>query len=373
MTSPGALRLVPWPEIALPLARAEDALARLDERLRRSPIRDGWIARTHFADACAALLLEGQLVHIEDLVLHDAGMDVRTPTHELTRAHAVMASRRRIAGAEPGWAFSSAGLEALRGRGGQGDASHADAEEPDGEDEAFDPPIADDANADDEFSELFASVDAAIAHADETLAGERRPAAPTTNERDPLVYDLDWDEDARLAEWRMIVDQTRGLPPTLAAAIAHEAWSTIEPLQRAPGLGRLLAAALLADRGKARAHLPCLAEGAKAVHGERRRSRDASTRLVAELEAITAAADEGLRQHDRWLLARTLLLRKLDGRRSTSRLPELIEYVISRPLVSAGMIAKELDMTPRAAQNLVAELGLREATGRGRYWAWGVL
>jgi len=78
-----------------------------------------------------------------------------------------------------------------------------------------------------------------------------------------------------------------------------------------------------------------------------------------------------LKQHDRWLLARTLLLRKLDGRRSTSRLPELIELVLSRPLISAGMIAKELGVTPRAAQNLVAELGLREATGRGRYRAWG--
>jgi len=51
----------------------------------------------------------------------------------------------------------------------------------------------------------------------------------------------------------------------------------------------------------------------------------------------------------------------------------LIEYVISRPLVSAGMIAEALGVTPRAAQTLVAELGLREATGRGRYRAWGVL
>ena len=106
---------------------------------------------------------------------------------------------------------------------------------------------------------------------------------------------------------------------------------------------------------------------------ERRRSRDAATRLIAELEAIAVAAEEGMKQHDRWLLARTLLLRKLDGRRSTSRLPELIEFVLSRPLISAGMIAKELGVTPRAAQNLVADLGLREATDRGRYRAWSVL
>ncbi|MFK4532038.1 hypothetical protein ABIA00_000221 [Bradyrhizobium ottawaense] len=362
---------LPWPELARPLVRAEDALARLDERLRTSPIRDGWIARTHFSDAAATLWLEGELVHLEDLVLHDAGMDVRAPTHELTRAYTVLRARRRLAGAAPGWALSPAGLEALRGRAGEADATHPEVEDPEpveNEDEASDPSIVDD----EAFSELFASVDAAIAQADRTLTSERRPAAPF-GERDPLVYDLDWDEDARLAEWRAIVDQTRDLPPTLAAALVHEAWSTIEPLQRAPGLGRLLAGALLQDRGKSRAHLPCLAEGAKAVPREHRRSRDAITRLLAELEAIAAAAEEGLKQHDRWLLARTLLLRKLDGRRSTSRLPELIELVISRPLVSAGMIAKELDITPRAAQNLVAELGLREATGRERYRAWGVL
>ncbi|MDP3254708.1 helix-turn-helix domain-containing protein, partial [Bosea sp. (in: a-proteobacteria)] len=61
------------------------------------------------------------------------------------------------------------------------------------------------------------------------------------------------------------------------------------------------------------------------------------------------------------------------GRRSTSRLPALIDYVLARPIVSAGMIAQELRITPRAAQDLVGELGLREATGRDRYRAWGVL
>ena len=361
----------PWDTVARPLAAAEDALARLDERLRTSPIREGWIARTHFSDAAAALWIEGELVHLEDLVLHDAGMDVRAPTHELTRAHAVLRTRRRIAGAAPDWALSPAGLNALRGRSREGPSppEWEDVEPGGDEEDDFEPSI----EADEGLAELIAAVDSASLQIDRTLAGEGAPAPPASRERDPLIYDLDWDEDARLAEWREIVDRTRELPPTLAAALAHDAWNVIEPLQRAPGLGGLLAAALLRERGKTRAHLPCLAEGAKAVPRERRRSRDPTMRLVAELEAIAAAAQEGLKQHDRWLLARELLLRKLDGRRSTSKLPELIAFALSRPLMSAGMIGKALGVTPRAAQNLVAELGLREATGRGRYRAWGIL
>ncbi len=135
----------------------------------------------------------------------------------------------------------------------------------------------------------------------------------------------------------------------------------------------MLVAALLGERGKTRWHLACLHDGLKAIPRERRRPRDSAGRLAVQLEAIAATAEAGLKDHDRWLTARTLLARKLDGRRSTSRLPALIEYVLTRPIVSAGMIAEELKVTPRAAQDLVGELGLREATGRGRYRAWGIL
>jgi len=72
------------------------ALARLDERIARSPVGQGWTERQNFADACASLWIDGELVHLEDLVLHDAFRDPRTPTHELTIARDVLRTRRRL-------------------------------------------------------------------------------------------------------------------------------------------------------------------------------------------------------------------------------------------------------------------------------------
>jgi len=370
---------LPWAQLAGPLAAAEDSLARLDERLAKSPIRDGFVARTHYTDAAACLWLEGELVHLDDLVLHDAHMDIRAPTHELTRAHAVLRARRRIADAKPDWALSPAGLAGLRGRGGQtdgeGEGNRKEGEgsfggqDEDGDQDAadLDGPLGV-IETDPHLAAAFAAVDAANARAEWTLAGEGR----TRPDLDPLVYDPDWDEDARLDAWRAVVDETRALPPTLAAAIVTEAWDAIAPLQHTPWLGRMLAAALLRERGKTRWHLPCLHDGLKAIPRERRRPREYAARLAVQIEAMTAAAESGLKHHDRWLNQRTLLARKLAGRRATSRLPALLDYVLARPVVSAGMIADELGITPRAAQNLVAELGLREATGRRRYRAWGI-
>jgi hypothetical protein len=45
-------------------------LSSLDERIRKSPAGEGCIARTYFADACASLGIDGELVHLEDFVSH---------------------------------------------------------------------------------------------------------------------------------------------------------------------------------------------------------------------------------------------------------------------------------------------------------------
>lgn len=220
-----------------------------------------------------------------------------------------------------------------------------------------------------DLADEFAAIDAVVARSERFLAG----ATSKSVNRDPLVYAPDWDEEVRLAEWRAAVDQTKGMPPVLAAAIVLDAWDTIEPLQHSPWLGQLVSAALLRTRAKTRSHLICLNTGLRIVPRARRRARDSGARLVALINSFAVAADKGMQDHDRWILARRRLEGKLEGRRSTSKLPGLINFVMSRPIVSAGMIARELSVTPRAAQDLVAELGLREATGKRRYRAWGVL
>ena len=361
------LEPLPWAALATPLTAAEDALARFDERLATSPIRHGWCARTAFADACASLALQGDLVLLEDLVLHDAGRDRHAPSQELTRAHTVLRTRRRIAAAEPGWATSPTGLAAL--------AEDPDEAENQAEASASAAPPNDDVDGeggleddDDAFAAELAGIDAVIARSSRLLAD-----TSPVREKSPLLYDPAWGETDRLAAWHHAVAETRTLPPVLAAAIAYDAWITLEPHQHRAWLGPLLAADLLRARDKARHHLPALASALRRVPRDRWLVRDPLTRWLAALSAVTAGAEQGMRDHDRWMLAREGLLLKVRGRRGSSSLPRLIELVLARPLVSATIIADELGVTPRAAQTLVAELGLRELTGRGRYRAWGIL
>lgn len=53
-------------------------------------------------------------------MLHDAHMDIRAPTHELTRAHAVLRARRQILARPPDWALGREGVRRLTGRGEAG-------------------------------------------------------------------------------------------------------------------------------------------------------------------------------------------------------------------------------------------------------------
>ncbi|WP_269586401.1 RHE_PE00001 family protein [Roseibium sp. Sym1] len=353
-----------------PIAAAEDALARLDERVARSEVGAGFAERADFFDSVSSMWIGGELVHLEDLVLHDAQMDIRAPSHELVIAHRIVRARRRVSRNDPGWAVSRSGIMALAGvaeetsveaepvdRGGEGvelDLIHH---------EPLSPELA-------EIDDVLARTQWLV---DGNAAVEQKKREPAYSIGELLIRDPDWDEGERIGEWLELAKKVERLPATLAAAVLWDAWEHLEPLQRQHWLGLLLVSDYLRLRGKVRSHLLTFAVGLREIPRERRRARDRTSRLVAYLDAMSAAAAAGMKDIDRLALAKRQLERKALDKRSTSSLPVAIDLFLSRPIVSAHMVAKTARITSRGALNLISELGVREITGRGRYRAWGIL
>jgi Protein of unknown function (DUF1612)/HTH DNA binding domain len=302
--------------MAASLELATSTVVRLDEQIARlGRVGEGYRSRVEFQEACALRALAGELVRLEDLALADAGASVRLSTIELTRARHILEARRTAAAKPPAWAWSDDALFERRLRG----------------------------------------VD-----------------------RDELLYDLgeeDWDEDARLDQWRTIIGELDGLPTMLKAAIAWDAWLRIEPLHGESWRSTALAASMLRAGGLTQHHLMAIGIG-----GRRSRYRDDGRlpfeqRLKGFLDWILLAAEAGQKELQRLALAEKVLRQVARHSHVDSRLPALIDLVMSRPIISAEIVKRELKVTDTGFRRLREALGtsVKELSGRRRYQVWGVL
>lgn len=126
------------------------------------------------------------------------------------------------------------------------------------------------------------AIDAVLARSEAVITDVRSAGRRGDREMDPLVYDLDWDEDERLDEWRVVLADTESLPPVLRAIVILDAWNTLQVLQHAPWLGRLLAGSVLRQAGvTSAAHLAAVNLGLRSIPVEQRRHPRREIRLHA--------------------------------------------------------------------------------------------
>jgi len=343
--------------LLVPLAGAEDALARLDEALQASPIAEGWIARSHYAEACASTALEGHLVPVEELILRQEYMGTIAPHEGVRQAAFVFAARERMASARPGWALSRQGLDSLAGQAGwMCEASPSLSEDGRG---------GEGNEADTGLDTAMAAIDALLQRTNARLEQIRAQAVPPP---------IDEPHQEALERWQALLGEASLLPPTLAAVLLLEAWLSLRPGPL--WLGRQLAAASLCHAGKTR-FLPSLALGLQRQAHRRGRYRPldqpADERVRDTLLAFKTAAEQGLAEHQRLTAIHETLLRKAEGCRKNSHLPALIAFVLRRPVITSASAAEELGISQRKTLDLIQALGLRELSERGRYRAWSIL
>lgn len=348
---------LPLETLILPLSEATETLVRLDEAIGRSPIKEGWVSRMHFHDTVAAMALEGELVHLEELVLHDSLQDVRTPTLEITRAHSILRTRRRIAAQPADWALSPNGLSTLVTR----DTSNTVI--PAGEATAFpEHPI------DNQLKEI----DAIIARSSKTLqdVGIETKAAIRQDIHAP--FQAAPTEREKLDEWLSVIPDSAGLPTLLRAALLFDAWHEIDVLPRAGWIGSLFVAAYLRHDGMSEHHLPLVDYGARLIARQERQLEGRERRLVAFLKAVRLGALSGRKEHDRLISSREQLVRRLSRRRRSSYTDDFIHLAMNTPAITTGAVQTRLGLSKQGALNLISHAGLREITGRSRYRMWAL-
>lgn len=301
--------------LGLALESAATAVVRLDEQVGRlGRVGEGYRSRSDFQEACALRAIAGELVPIDDLVLVDAGSPIRLSTQALTRARVALQARRSAAAHPPAWAWS------------------------------------DDALFDDRIN----------VPRDELLKA---------------LGDVEWDEDERADRWRDLLGALPPIPVVLRAAVAWDAWLQIEPMHAGAWRSAIMAATVLREGGLTPHHQFALGIGARKSRYRYDGRTPLEQRIGGFLDWVKQGALAGQAELKRLSLARQVLGQVAQSKHIDSRLPALIDLVLSRPLISAEIAQRELKLTSTGFRRLREQLGssVKELSGRSRYQVWGIL
>jgi hypothetical protein len=403
-------------DLARPVEAATLALVRLDERMARGEpvLADAVRARGDLFEAQALTHLSGELVSLEDLVLHDAGMNIRAPSTGVVRAARVLTERRSLAQRKPETVLAPDALRRLIGVVGQREqvkgkdeeaglataahsaAAHPPASHPwemprpltddglwpdsDEIDDGQDMELLDDEEGEQLAGDSsrtatgdFAAVDALLARTSRILDTIKRPFPETAPLR---LRDPDYGAAHRLDAWLGALSAAEDAPAVLATAIALDAWLVLEPAERGGEVGFMLAATLLRQRGVTAHHLPALGLGLRKGRFRWSPHQAQAVRIAGLIEATHESARLADNDLKRLMLAREVMGRRCEGRRGNSKLPMLVDLFMASPLVTVQMATETLKVTPQAVEVMLKELGPslpRELTGRKRYRAWGIV
>jgi hypothetical protein len=298
-----------------PLLAAEQAMARTGERLRTLSFGEGVIERLIYHEACAVSWLEGKLVPIEDLVHSRAGVLQKVSYPELSACSGCFAVLRDAGRASP---------EALLAGGSPGES--------------------------------------------------RKNLRIPEEKRNERIYDRTWGEAERLAAWQRVQREADAWPALLAAAFVWDAWQMLQPEQHGLWKSYLLASLTLKARKTFAQGLLPLAWGA--MHADIRWDKRFPLNLRVEgfLEAVKASCGRTQQEMIRLFHVDALMTRTIEGKRKASKLPQLKELLLGRPVVSFRMIQKTLKVSPEGVSYLMKQFGSlpREVTARRSYRVWGI-
>ena len=315
-----------------PLARAQDAMARLEARAEMASevVAEGLRARLSYLEAAGWLRCAHVWIHPRDLALRD---------NAVTGSYAAAMAADRLSEVLPATMAQESELEAAP-------------------------------------SDILVNNALRLARLWRRIAELRswRPLANADTLRETLrslgCGTLDKPE---MADWLGSIRALDRGPVLIRAGRAARDWllrSGVEPYSPA---GYFVAACLWREETPQRP-IPLPFWSAPEVYHHRLGLRIGLDWMAQFLECVTAAGLTGLRELTRLLEAEK---KRADiGVTVRSRLPDALDAVLRAPVVTANSLAKSLHVTPRAALGLLQQLmtaGLvREVTGRASWRAFAL-